>query len=239
MAIQNRRGSYADFDPDKMLPGEIAVITGGDPNTETGKNAYVCFGAGDVASIPAEEAEFGTQEPASQTAGKRISDLEEATDINDADNLILEDDTPKTKRIKFINLIKGLAGRLGITSSQVIHTKSDGTATTVQAELLAQNNNMDNVIQKVGSGSTPGYFPAYGMEGHNIGCTFRQFANVPVSSFAIDGNFYDLVPNNTGNRTNWKIVNMYPSLVNSVWRMTFVIYADGNLYTKYINLSNT
>ena len=48
MAIQMRRGSYTDFDPTKMIPAEIAVITNGDPNTTDGKAVYVCFTAGDV-----------------------------------------------------------------------------------------------------------------------------------------------------------------------------------------------
>lgn len=48
MSIQDRRGEYKDFKPDKMLPGEWAVITDGDPNTSDGKSTYVAFGAGDV-----------------------------------------------------------------------------------------------------------------------------------------------------------------------------------------------
>lgn len=48
MAIQQRRGAYANFDPTKMLPGEPAVVQSGDPNTTDGKSAYVAFSAGDV-----------------------------------------------------------------------------------------------------------------------------------------------------------------------------------------------
>lgn len=51
MAIQNRRGIYGDFDPDKMLPGEIAVVTEGDPNTGTGARVYVCIEPGYVVPI--------------------------------------------------------------------------------------------------------------------------------------------------------------------------------------------
>lgn len=54
MAIQNRRGEYKDFDPDKMLPGEIAIVTSGDPNSKTGANMYVCFAAGNVKAVPIE-----------------------------------------------------------------------------------------------------------------------------------------------------------------------------------------
>lgn len=48
MAIQNRRGSYADFDKDKMLPGEPAVVLSGEPDSDDGTAAYICVGAGKV-----------------------------------------------------------------------------------------------------------------------------------------------------------------------------------------------
>ena len=56
MAIQNRRGIYGDFDPDKMLPGEIAVVTEGDPNTGTGARVYVyvCIKPGQVVPVTTE-----------------------------------------------------------------------------------------------------------------------------------------------------------------------------------------
>ena len=48
MAIQTRRGNYADFDPEKMLPGEPACVLAGDPSVPSGKAFYVCYSAGDV-----------------------------------------------------------------------------------------------------------------------------------------------------------------------------------------------
>lgn len=48
MAIQTRRGSYDDFDPAKMLPGELATVTSGDPGADDGRSVYACFAAGDV-----------------------------------------------------------------------------------------------------------------------------------------------------------------------------------------------
>lgn len=48
MAIQNRGGDYADFDPNKMVPREIAFIRSGDPNSVDGKSVYVCFEVGNV-----------------------------------------------------------------------------------------------------------------------------------------------------------------------------------------------
>lgn len=47
MAIQNRRGNYADFDPSKMVEGEFAVVQGGDTGNATdGKSVYISFQTG-------------------------------------------------------------------------------------------------------------------------------------------------------------------------------------------------
>ena len=48
MAIQSRRGVYKDFDPDKLLPGELAVVVDGDAGSKTGETVYMCFKAGKV-----------------------------------------------------------------------------------------------------------------------------------------------------------------------------------------------
>lgn len=48
MAIQHRRGSYTDFDPTKMKPGEFAVVQTGDPDADDGEAVYMAFDAGEV-----------------------------------------------------------------------------------------------------------------------------------------------------------------------------------------------
>ena len=60
MAIQNRRGIYSNFDPSKMVEGELAVVLSGDPGSSTGRSLYVCFAPGIV---------------------KRIADYEDAADM--------------------------------------------------------------------------------------------------------------------------------------------------------------
>lgn len=46
MAIQHRRGQYGQFDPTRLMPGEWAVVTSGDPSTTDGRAVYICFAAG-------------------------------------------------------------------------------------------------------------------------------------------------------------------------------------------------
>lgn len=48
MAIQLRRGVYADFDPQKMKPAEVAVVQEDDPTSHDGKAVYVAISPGDV-----------------------------------------------------------------------------------------------------------------------------------------------------------------------------------------------
>lgn len=48
MAICVRRGSYADLDPNKLKPGEWAVVLAQDPHCRDGKAVYICFSAGNT-----------------------------------------------------------------------------------------------------------------------------------------------------------------------------------------------
>ena len=48
MAVQLRRGAYADFDPQKMKPAEVAVVQEDDPTSHDGKAVYVAIRPGDV-----------------------------------------------------------------------------------------------------------------------------------------------------------------------------------------------
>lgn len=55
MAIQMRRGEYGNFDPEKLLPAEWAVVLSGDPNTQDGRAVYLCFDAGNVKRMVMQE----------------------------------------------------------------------------------------------------------------------------------------------------------------------------------------
>ena len=48
MAIQSRRGPYNRFDPQKMVPGEWAIVLSGDTHASDGLACYMCFSAGNV-----------------------------------------------------------------------------------------------------------------------------------------------------------------------------------------------
>ena len=86
MAIQTRRGAYDDFDPAKMLPGELATVTSGDPGADDGRSVYACFAAGDVKRMATYEdmqenisqATQDIQEDFTAQLAQKISQAEEA-----------------------------------------------------------------------------------------------------------------------------------------------------------------
>lgn len=55
MAIQHRHGEFKDFDPNKMVTAEIAVVTSGDSASPTGRTLYICFAPGIVKRIVSYE----------------------------------------------------------------------------------------------------------------------------------------------------------------------------------------
>lgn len=55
MAIQHRHGEFKDFDPNKMVAAELAVVTSGDPASPTGRTLYICFAPGVVKRIVSYE----------------------------------------------------------------------------------------------------------------------------------------------------------------------------------------
>ena len=66
MAIQIRRGDWNDFDPTRLLPGELAAVLTNDPDTNDGKALYICFAAGDVKRLSTYDDMY-----------RQISDIEE------------------------------------------------------------------------------------------------------------------------------------------------------------------
>lgn len=55
MAIQMRRGKFANFIPSKLLPGEYAVVQGDDPSVRDGRSVYMAFAAGVVKRLATYE----------------------------------------------------------------------------------------------------------------------------------------------------------------------------------------
>lgn len=70
MAIQNRRGTYNNFDPQRLVPGEWAVVLSGDPNSSRGRAVYMAFEAGDVERM-------ATYEDMEENVESAVTDIQE------------------------------------------------------------------------------------------------------------------------------------------------------------------
>lgn len=80
MAIQNRRGNYSDFDPEKMVPGEWATVLSGDPNASDGKSIYHCFSAGNVKRMATyEDMEDNINKATDDIRNEFLEDINNAT----------------------------------------------------------------------------------------------------------------------------------------------------------------
>lgn len=96
MAIQVRRGNYADFDPDKMLPGEWACVLESDPVVEDGRSVFICFSAGNVKRMATYEdmvAQFGdmTDDIINQLTSEVNAVIIVANEAADNANAVAED----------------------------------------------------------------------------------------------------------------------------------------------------
>ena len=65
--VQHRRDIYSNFAPSKIKPGEIIMITSGDPNSSSGKAVYACIAAGDVMQLATRD-ELHTYDQAAEAA---------------------------------------------------------------------------------------------------------------------------------------------------------------------------
>ena len=86
MAIQLRRGDYADFDPSRLLDGELAVVLENDPDTEDGTGLYACFGEDNVRRVMTSDEQVDIPVATTSTAG--IVKPDGTTILADADGTI-------------------------------------------------------------------------------------------------------------------------------------------------------
>lgn len=122
MAIQTRRGNYADFDPNKMVPGEWASVVQGDPNADDGRAVYMCFAAGDVKRMATYEDMVSNIEEATSEIQEAFTEgvetaTQNANNAANAANEIVEEVEQKLEDGDFIGA-KGETGN-GINSTAV------------------------------------------------------------------------------------------------------------------------
>lgn len=85
MAIQTRRGDYADYDASKMLPAEFATMLQNDPRAVDGKALHVAFGPGvDKTLMTFEDADSMISEAVNTAVEEATEDAEEFAQESEA-----------------------------------------------------------------------------------------------------------------------------------------------------------
>lgn len=161
-------------------------------------------------------------------SGKKIKDLSVADALNETDELIIEDATPNTKRTTLQKLYAWIENKV----LAAVKTTTDA----IQEAINSIQKTIGDIQKKVGSGSKVGEIPAYNNSSHSVGITFATLKDSSIVRAVVDGNGYDLIPNNKGVTNNYKIVDIATEITDSGWRLVFKIYVDGTIYEKYIDL---
>ena len=131
MAIQNRRGSYGDFDPDKMVAGEFAVVQDNDPDSSTGRSLYICFEPGVVKRVADYE---DIQDIVADVAEGYIEDFDDA--VTAVTTLIPATEQAKDDANAAASAANAAATyALSATSKHYFGTNNSGDATTSTANI--------------------------------------------------------------------------------------------------------
>lgn len=167
MAIKMRRGAYKDFNPDMMVPGEIAVVLSGDPAVPDGRTFYICFEPGKVKRLMTKEdlqneinkvtADIVEQVTIVADKAEAAADrLDAAQDVLDA--LAQSTSTAGTAKEQLdtaIAIAEGTLQDLEPIQEQIDTVKDDITAINADIEQMqtgkADKSDLVNVIYPVGA----------------------------------------------------------------------------------------
>ena len=144
MAIQNRRGAYADFDPQKMVAGEWAVVQSGDPNSTRGRAIYMAFDVGVIERMATyEDMQENIVNATSDVRAQFAQEL--TTAINNANNTIsdIQDDADE-----LISTSQTTINTL-VTSAQSDISTAVTAANTATASANSAANRANDAIQAI------------------------------------------------------------------------------------------
>lgn len=145
MAIQNRRGAYADFDPSKLKPGEYGVVQSGDPTSTTGQAVYLCVSAGHVMRLASLD-ELKTYCEATKTLAVEAKEL-----ADDAAELYLGSAQSAQAAANSAAQAASLAGQAN-TTANAAKTESAAAQTASAQAVISANQAVDaaeTAVEKV------------------------------------------------------------------------------------------
>lgn len=135
MAIQNRRGAYANFDPTKMVAGEFAVVQSDDPSASDGKAIYIAFAPNDIKRLATyNELEDYNQE--AQLAAEAAEDARDDAQQLYRDTLALKNQTETAATT---------ATTAAITAQQAVADAEDDIIAAKNAAVAAAEEEIEDV----------------------------------------------------------------------------------------------
>ena len=162
MAIQNRRGQYADFDPSKAVPGELLTVLSGDPNAKDGKAVYMTFASGDVKRMATYEDMVDNIESASEEIAEQITEeveAEVADSVQDAQTAAQTATTKANEASQSASSVSASAAQITTNKNDISDLKSamsdkdlfDDITGTTQTVTFNANDQPASVVHKSGT----------------------------------------------------------------------------------------
>lgn len=150
MAIQNRRGAFKDFNPNKLQPGEWATVLTGDPNAKDGKSTYLGYGDGIVKRMATyEDMEENIDKATNEIVTELTTEVNKATSSANAATTKANDATTKAN---------ASASKADTATANANEATSNANTATSNANNAATNAQKiaDTVQQKLDNGELKG-----------------------------------------------------------------------------------
>lgn len=173
---------------------------------------------------------------ANNVLGTKITDLEEAQTegLTDDALLIVEPETPPTKRSKLSTFFTWVKGKL---AAWILSSYDEVMAATEAGYLVDALAVKDGFTQLNTNIDEKSYYLRGFSSNQKIDFDFRTFGRNIARMRVADTTMFDLVPNNANSQTNNKITNMYVDYSGTPWKLCIDVYIDGRTYNKTININ--
>ena len=172
---------------------------------------------------------------ANNVLGTKITDLEEAqaAGLTDDALLIVEPETPPTKRSKLSTFFTWIRGKL---AAWILSSYDEVMAATEAGYLVDALAVKDGFTQLNTNIDEKSYLRGFSSN-QKIDFDFKTFGRNIARMRVADTTMFDLVPNNANSQTNNKITNMYVDYSGTPWKLCIDVYIDGRTYNKTININ--
>lgn len=155
MAIQNRRGAYGDFNPDKLKSGEWATVMSGDPNAADGRATYLCYEPGVVKRMATfEDMEENVELSLDHIFDRFTADMQKAFDNANAALATMQTATTAANNAASNANTKATAANTAATNANSKAALADTAASNANAKASAAETAASNANAKATAANT-------------------------------------------------------------------------------------